>query len=498
MKPRTRKVVLGSGIAAVVIVVAIALTPVWVNLGLFNGMIRSALDGAIEGRIEFQQIRATWGGPQRIDGLRITDHHGYEHALVNVSASPGLLTLLFGPREIEATIDGTLHGEMYADGSISFQRLLRQPETDEPMNLEGVPAITLRVLGVAAHLRDVVSGQLFTLEDVTGFVVYEPGNGVAVELNSETIADGPDSTRGSMAFSGRLTRLFDADGLLTPRNAMVNAELDVRSVPVLGVEQIGAAMLHQLVLVASTENLAEQIALRLDADASVQSQPPSRLHGEMRVRMPMRPDGTLDVRLDQIDGELTGERVPSSLLQPFMPDLGIVLARDIGPLMTVDVRVDAGVEGVANVRVVGDRAELELIARLEDEWLIGDRLVIRTAQAHPDLVAGLTGLTVREPTDVELRLTSFAVPPLDPALDRRPLSRYALTGSIIVNGPATLVMVGEEPDDERTATLADLNAEFASPSLDDYLEVRGSMSLDGASITLDQRLDCSTKPARLT
>lgn len=195
---------------------------------------------------------------------------------------------------------------------------------------------------------------------------------------------------------------------------------------------------------------------------------------------------------ENITGTVRGERVPASLLQPMLAHTPIVVRRDVGSTIDVDVELAPDADGLASVRIVGERAELDLAAQHDAEtgWWRGDRLVLNTPQAHPDLVRGFTQLTVDRPADVQIVMTSFGFPPIDPATDSRPLWQYAGTGVLRVNEPVALLFESEDDPEAMTRSIAiDLvEIEFDSPGLGQYLDLVGRMQVEGGQVRVQERI----------
>ncbi len=482
-RKKTSRIILISTAAFVAtLLTVIALIPAMVNRGLGHGAIRNAIEAQINGTADFQQIRITWFGPQAMTGLQLFDEDGREAALLNVSISEGLLPLLFGPSSIHANLSGTAHGELYEDGTVSFQRLIAQRERDdEPLNMHGVPAIQLTVNTLTVFMHDRVGGHELAFENLSGDAVYQPGNTLAFAMTGTTNADG---TRGSLAAMGNAPGLFDHAGNFTPDDTPVEVTLAITSIPIPGVDI--RSMLHNLVLEVHSENLIEGVTVSTRGDGTIQGEQPSRFSGEFRVRNPIRPDGTFDLAMERITGGLSGERVPTSLLQPAFNGTPVILSRDVGRTVDIHLELNSEPDGTTFITAVGQRATVELSAHQEDDWWVGERLVLITPQAHPALVEGYTGLTIEQPTDVSINLSAFAIPPYDEALDGRPWGFASATGSLQIIGPVIVLMPGDnEANAPARFTLADATIDLNAAPLGEVVYLTGTAILDGGSVTLN-------------
>lgn len=494
-----RKILLPVAAVVLLLVVVIALLPALISGGLGHGMIRNAIEDQIEGTADFQQLRVSWFGPQTITGLRLVDDTGKEAAVLDASVDQGLLPLIFTRRSVDATIAGVVRADLYEDGSTSLARLARdeEPERDEPLNMEGVPALRVNVAGVTLYLHDVPGDQEIVFDDLRGMFVYVPGADLNFDLQGATESG---EMRGSLAASGDARGLFDRGGRMVAEGTPLTAQLTVSSIPVPGVDV--PSVLHNLSLNMQSQNVAQFVSMNMQGQGTIQDEQPSRFTGEFRVRNPIRQDGTIDIDLNRIEGQLTGEGVPSTLLQPAFNDTPIVLARDIGRTIDLDLQLLPGDEGVMTVRAIGPRATVELSAVEQDGWWMGDNLVLRTDQAHPDLVEGYTGLRPEEPTDLEIVLTAFAIPPFNEEIDARPLGLAGLTGTLRVDGPTTVLVQRAEPENDRMNntqqevnqqepmrfTLSNLSLNIDTAQVGDALYVNGSLVLDGGQVQLDQTI----------
>lgn len=492
-RPAKRKWLIPSAIILGLIVLLVALLPMMISAGLGHGMIRGAIESQINGTASFQQLRVRWFGPQTINGLRLVDTAGREAALVDLSVQQGLFPLIFSNRTIDLTVAGTVRSQWHEDGSFSLAQLVpKQPDDDpdEPLSLEGVPSIAVTVAGLTAFVHDVAANQEFALEDLSGYFVYLPGSDLRFELQGVTDSAG---RRGTLAASGASPTLFDRAGRMTPEGAAMDVQLAITSIAVPGVDV--PSVLNDFTLQVQSQNVAQLVSLSMQGQGTIQDEPPSRFHGEFRVRNPIKQDGTIDFDLNRVAGEMTGERVPSSLLQPAFNDTPVVLSRDVGRTVDVDLQLNAEDDGVITIRAVGSRATVELAALDRDGWWLGDHLMLRTAAAHPDLVAGFTGLTIEQATDVEIHLTAFSVPPVDERLNGRPWGLAGATGVLRVNGPTSIILMLADADDENETAaeplrfaLSNATLNIDSSQLGDALYLAGSLSLDGGDVTIDHTI----------
>lgn len=493
-----RKVLIPIVVVVLLLVLVVAFLPMMISRGLGHGLVQGAIENQIEGSADFQQLRVTWRGPQRISGLRLVDGTGFEAAVIDARVEQGLLPLIFSRRMLDVTVAGVVRAELYEDGSISLARLAREreepPTADEQMSLEGVPGVTVDVDGVQLILHDVGADQQIVVDDLRGMFVYVPGAELRLNLEGETASG---ELRGTLAISGDAPGLFDAEGRFAPDGTPVLAEARLASIPVVGVDV--PSVLEGLVINVQTQNLTQGIAMSLRGEGTIENEQQSRFSGEFRVRNPIKQDGTIDIDLSNIEGRLTGEGVPSSLIQPAFNNTPIVLARDIGSTIDVDLALPPEDGDEIHLRAVGPRAEVELTAAEREGWWLSDHVVVRTGQADPDLVEGYIGVRPEAATDVEIVLTSLALPPFSEALDARPLGLGSIAGTLRMNGPTTLLVPRGAEDEEGEAaadsaqepmrfTVSGVDVRFDAPQIGDAVYVNGALVLDGGQVTVDETI----------
>ncbi len=520
-----KRTAIGAGVVLVLLIVLIALLPTLISAGLGHGAIRSAIEDRLTtGSIaDFQSLSVSWGGPQEIRGLRIVDPQGEEVANVNASIRPGLWSLLFGTFGVlEANVsDGTINALVHEDGTTNLQQIVKvdpEPrETGPPM--QGVPPIVFRASGIDVNVTHMADQRTVSFNDLGGYLTYSPAgepnsadpSEVSFEFIAQTLAD---DVKGEVRLAGKSENLFDSDGAFTPEGAPINMTLTASNVPVPGMDM--PTVLTQLAMAVHADNLAQLVAADIESEAAFRSpnaqsnqdtaaDERSRFRAQINVRMPFRADGSLDVTLESVTAEATGERVPSSLLQPVLASTPIVLARDVGRTIDLDASIDPA-QGTAIISAVGERASLDLSAvhDAESGWWSGDNLVLVTQRAHPDLVQAVTNLSVDRPVNVALHMTEFRLPPVDPASESRPLALYGGTGVLRINEPVALLFEpaiddetqtgtrpGGAPDqDEPAQTILVNRAEIAfdAPALGEHLDIDAALLVDDAPVTLKQRI----------
>lgn len=496
-----KKLLIVSCVVIVLIGVLIAIAPTVLGPTLAPSILRSALAPHVEGDVDVDQVRLGWFGEQRINELAITERNGREAVSANAVLHHGLLrTLLARPAVLNVTIACTMRGELHEDGTLSLQDLVRtDPDPDKPFDLSGVPGLHITLENSIVELLIAATGEMLTLRDTTGVLQYQPGHPVSLDLRSTTESVG---TTGSFTATAKAENVVDARGRFTPRGAMVDSKIELASLPL----KAGAydGMLHELTITAQADDLAELLQFRVNADAVLQGlasgeadvvdlcDGPSQLTGEVQLASLFADDGAVTFGLEHVSGTVNGHCFPSAALQPMFAATPVVVSRDAGPVVDVNADFAAGPQIRADLNVKGEDADLELRATLnrDDGSWDGEYLKLTMPRAHPRLIEGYTTLKPDRPMDMEIELTHFYLPPVDAAQNKRLISNYAATGHVRVHQPVTLTLpeAGDGGGPELTVNLEQLDLNFESPGLGEWVTVSGGARADGGSFSLDQRL----------
>ena len=86
---------------------------------------------------------------------------------------------------------------------------------------------------------------------------------------------------------------------------------------------------------------------------------------------------------------------------------------------------------------------------------------------------------------MEIVLTSFVVPAVDKSMDARPMGKFAATGSLRLKGPIVVEVPGEKP---QKVNVDGAVVNIDSPGLAQYVNVDGSAIVEGAGITIKQKI----------
>ena len=425
-KPRLKfkKALLRFGVLFVVFALLVASAPTFVNWGLGQSILRNKLQQRINGTVAFDHLDLGWIGPQTIDGLRITDTDGNEAAYLDIDLSAGLFALWLGTIDLlEVDITGTLTGQIREDGSTTLTDLLIKGEhTDEsdapspklqpdtPLALSGIPPTKIRLNNITVHLKEQHndSPQTIDLIDLHGELAYLPGDSVSLQLQAKTKSAGKT---GSFSIDGRFAQLFDADGVFTPAGAsgQIQIELHNLMLPLAARD----TELQSATFSITSENLTETIELAIRVDALIDGHEAGRLQGDLVAHNIITTDGAIDFSLDRITGRIEGRSVPTTLLQFALQGTPILVERDIGPTLDIDVSFSAGAEKEVSLTLSSSKLNAQIVATVNsaDRSLTGKRFHV-DATIDPALISAISNMSIDRPVTVVVEIPEFSLPPI--------------------------------------------------------------------------------------
>ncbi len=500
-------------ILAVLLVVLLAVgvfLPAIAAATVGRGIVAGAVEGMVDGSVAVDAVSFSWGAPQRVHGLRITDRSGREAADLNVEIASGFLPIVLGASDAfeRVALSGELRGTLREDGSSSFQTLVAadepdpaaapQPPLTPPPARDGgaLPRVRLDIDALKVSLAleatpgdGAASGSPATivLDGLAGHVDFTPGGAISVDLASPATTAGG---KGRVAVKIAANGLVDSAGALRPRGATLDAAMNLEALPVPFDD--GGRTISRLELTLASANLADDLAIHLVADTAGDGAD-STLRGDITLDAPLRDDGSPNVALTSIRGTLSGERVPTALLQPLLAGSAFVLARDLGPTVDVDATftpVSAGAKAGSDVEInvtASPHASLEVAANVGADGAVSGTKLDARLLLRPALVAGLLdaadGPALGQPVPLHLHADSFHLPA--PGASGRTLAGLAFDGTLETGAPIEVVLPAEagEPLVVRDATLA-----LTTAALGEGLRVAGGAGVAGGRLEIDQRV----------
>ena len=320
---RGLKIFLIGGGVVLVAVAGLAIAAPTIASALAPGIITSAAAGAIAGKVSVGSVSLSWMGPQKLNGFQLADPAGMAVGKLDASASVGLLRLLTGAHDLGTiTLAGDLDLERNAAGETNLQRAVApsasksarataKPPSSTPAKLP--PGYTAKVditnVNVAYRERD-AEGQARNEAAITGLkgiVAANTGNaaGGAAMIDADlqaAVKQGPNT--GGLKIKVKLDNLADANGVLQPAAARVNADIQADKLPVALLDAVAnqrglllAALGETLGLsvVAETQGTAGSVVLKADSPNLAADMELALADGRLTAKRP----GTFAVRSTQ-------------------------------------------------------------------------------------------------------------------------------------------------------------------------------------------------------
>jgi hypothetical protein len=491
-KPRRRwrKALIGLAALLVALALLVVLAPTLVSLGLGRGAVAGTIERRINGTATLQALRVRWFGAQEVTGLVVTGDDGKTDAEIDLVINAGLLALLAGgvdPLDVE--LAGALSGEVRPDGSTSFEELWkRTPPRDggaaraktggEYVILPpGLPAAKVRVTKLRVELSDAQSEAVAVLDGLSGTIDFAPDGTTALHLAGTT---GGGSEPGAIDLNLDTSGIFDEQGRLSLDRASVDLEVTLSHVPVLTAER--PTELMDFHLTAASDALADHLAIDLEAAAEIEGTEAGRLEADLALEDPVSPDGAVTLDLGRITGRVTGNGVPSALLQGPFAGTPIVLTRDVGPTFDVAADFSADQDGAVSVTVDAEAVNVEFAGVVDPQRRsIAGRVFNVVAKLSPELVTAVTGLHPDRRAGVQIDFDRLAIPPHGGAPGAQ-LAGTAVTGALTLDAPVAIARhAGADP----LLTLDRLTARINAPALGEEVQVGGTASADGIEAAFD-------------
>jgi hypothetical protein len=290
-KPRkSRKWLWWGGGFVVVLGGVVAFAP-QIASAMAPGIIKSQSAKYVKGTVSVRDVRLSWGGPQRIDGVSIVDAAGTTIATTSVETTAGLLGLARGNLDLgEVTIRETKATLVrHADGELNVQKMLVKqpaatgpagpakssgPQPAKPLQLPAGLKVKLTIENLAVQLEDQSAGDAskpvrVELKNVRGDVAIDPQAPLAIKLSADASETGGAS--GSVSADIKATDWANAQGVVTLDRAALDAKIDVAKLPTSLVDALAGPVVKDKDgrAVALSRVLGDVIDLRVDGKGTL-------------------------------------------------------------------------------------------------------------------------------------------------------------------------------------------------------------------------------------
>jgi len=254
---KSRKLkILGFTAAALLIVVGgvIALAPA-IASSLAPGIIAGQSGTAINGTISVTNVSLGWGGPQRIEGLKIVDESKVE--VVNVKSmevSAGLLSLITGNLDLGTVAVNGVKANVVkrANGKTNLEYIQKAPSTPQPASSSSgleIPSslkAKISLKNISANYTDETATQAdgkplqVSLNNLDSNINFAAGQPLKIDAKGEAQQGegggvgglGGLGKIGSINIVAEIDQWMNANGTLTPDIAKVDATVNVKNLPV--------------------------------------------------------------------------------------------------------------------------------------------------------------------------------------------------------------------------------------------------------------------------
>lgn len=271
LKKRRRRRIIKRTLVSLLVVIVLTLTLGVVFLpqiagGFAPGIIQDKAGEAIDGSVAVGDVSLSWGGPQRVEGVRLLDPKGQEVARATVETSAGLFGLIRGNMDLGTVTvtGGKAEIVREADGSTILTRAVaakgasakksekpsKKPaaEPAETRLPEGLRA-KLVVKSLDATVTDKGAGggpTTVSVRDLDVKATIAPGESLVFETAMKAfegvLTGRPSAPGGDMTASGKVDGWSRNDGLLTLEKARGKAQVEMTGMPTMLVDVLAPAM----------------------------------------------------------------------------------------------------------------------------------------------------------------------------------------------------------------------------------------------------------------
>jgi len=470
----------------VVLMIVVAMLPTFVSWGLGKGIIAGQVEKQINGTVIISHVSASWFGEQTVRGFSITAPDSVTTVDVTATLHASLLDIIFtGVDKYEIDITGEMAGELREDGSLSFQDLIK-PSLSTTPTPPAAPSSRSRVPGAVVNFSELkvtmlneASNETFVFDEINGKLDATPGGLVTLSLAGKSLAR---DQRGDFIVEADATGAVDATGAFTPAGASTSVAIHIGKVPALFTSQ--PTFIHALEIQADSADLTRRIDLTMSGKATVEGNEPSSMYAELAIENPFNAAGDMTIGVDGITGTISGTRVPTAVLQPFLAaGSPVILERDLGPDVTVSADFATGEQKRINVSASSNAARLDIAGVIDttDRSFVASRVLLN-GQVHPALALALTKIKIDQTALVQAEFTHVSVPPIgaDGAFN---LAGVALTGFVSIDNELEVTLPAEAP---RTMQLHRARINIESDSLGSRVRAFGSAGVDELTVEFDE------------
>lgn len=399
------------GVLTAVLVIVVIFLP-QIASGFAPGIIASQSKAAIPGSATVQDVSLSWGGPQRVDSLRLMDSAGKEVLRANVEVDRGLFSLIRSNLDLGTVTIAGLRANVVrnADGSTNIQSaLIKSNPAGKPVPAAGPAAGPLGTTNETTLPKGLRANLVLT-------------NGQISYTDNGTPANPAD--RGKQVFAPLKVAVSDID-----------IETQVES---------GKA------LFAKFAARAEQGELKADANAEAKAdaKPDAKVAGtntgkiviEARLEPGwLREDGSLRLKDTKGKATVSATNVPVALLDAVLGPViaGATLKESLGNDLTITLNADGAInDATANLSINSNGVQAAAAIGYK-EGVVTSTSPITARVTSDALTRLLPDVAKKMREDPTARLASL--PGVEVEITNLKLRASSSTGAInLANGSATI------------------------------------------------------------
>ena len=321
-----------------------------------------------------QDVSISWGGPQRITGLRVASGSG--HADIDVVIENSLVSLLSKNTSVKVGVRG--------DATYVIQKSV--PKTEQPKQVK----VTSSPKRTSSHFPEIelqIQLNSVTIEgdepmqfkDVQGSLDVTPGRHFTASLSAKTDMDG------MVTASCNAPNLIDVDGNTNWKTGGT-LTFDITNTAIPTINGAGGWSVTEMEGEISSPDFTESLNIAINGTLAEYDIPRGAVHIKTQLADPVQ-NGAFVFNDRNLVGSIDLDDVPTSILAPLVGAAYIDTSRDLGPTMNIRIeRIEEGPPLV--VRFTSRDLQVSGIVD-QDNGII--RNIDIVADVHSELLEALTG-----------------------------------------------------------------------------------------------------------
>jgi hypothetical protein len=317
-------------------------------------------------------IDVSWGGPQIISGLHISENHWSSDVDVVISSS--LFSLIFSDTAINVTAKGSaaIYTESQKNDSKETEPQKTsspQPATTKQDSSNSVPPIKL---AIELETLSIVGDEEVALQDVVASVDLDPGMHFVASLQSKS------DVGGIVNIDCSAPNLFSKSGKVNWSTGGT-CTIDITNSPIPTISGFGGWSILEMHGDVSSPNFNESLNVVMAGSFSEYDSPRGSAAIKVQVIPSKQNHGELLFENKAVVGSADFNGIPTSILYSIFQEVNINTTRDIGPLMDVQLRRSSQKDPIAT-RITARDIDLSGLIHQEG-WAMTDIALTSTVNS---------------------------------------------------------------------------------------------------------------------